>query len=130
MGDSLDAVAKSAGIDSAGLAQTVADYNASVLSGRDAFGRTHMPLPIVEAPFYAIKHHGAGATTIPGIGVDTGMRVLRADGSVIPGLYAVGEILGMGLHSGDAFVGGMGLMPALTYGRLLGERWLSWGDAA
>ena len=130
MGDSLDAVAKSAGIDSAGLAQTVADYNASVLSGRDAFGRTHMPLPIVEAPFYAIKHHGAGATTIPGIWVDTGMRVLRADGSVIPGLYAVGEILGMGLHSGDAFVGGMGLMPALTYGRLLGERWLSWGDAA
>ena len=126
VGDTLAAVAKAAGIDPAGLAQTVADYNASVKTGNDAFGRTHMPLPIAEGPFYAIKHHGAGATTIPGIAVDTDMRVLRADGSAVPGLYAAGEILGMGLHSGDAFVGGMGLMPALTYGRLLGERLLNW----
>lgn len=126
MGDTLVAVAEAAGIDPQGLAATVAEYNAAVASGRDAFGRTHLPLPIAEPPFYAIRHHGAGATTIPGIAVDTGMRVLRADGTPVPNLFATGEILGMGLHSGDAFVGGMGLMPALTYGRMLGAAWLHW----
>ena len=37
-------------------------------------------------------------------------------------LYAAGEILGSGQLQGNAFVGGMMAMPALVYGRLLGER--------
>lgn len=125
--DSLDDLARRTRLPVATLNATIAEYNAAVASGRDPFGRKHMPKPIVAPPFYAIRHHGIGSTTIPGIAADTNMRVLRANGSAIPGLYAAGEILGMGLHSAGAFVGGMGLMPALTYGRLLGQRLLQWG---
>jgi fumarate reductase flavoprotein subunit len=48
--------------------------------------------------------------------------VLRGDGSVVPNLYAAGEVLGSGVSVGNAFAAGMMLTPALTFGRLLGER--------
>ncbi len=128
--DSLAELAAAAGIDPDNLTATVAAYNAAVDSGHDALGRKHLPRRIESAPFYAVKHHGAAATTIPGISVNERLEVVRGDGSVIENLYAAGEILGMGLHSANAFVGGLGLMPALTYGRLLGERWLQWDAVA
>jgi predicted oxidoreductase len=34
--------------------------------------------------------------TLGGLATDLGARVLRADGSTIPGLYAAGEIAGFG----------------------------------
>ena len=77
-----------------------------------------------------MRHHGAAATTIPGISINEKFEVVRGDGSAVENLYAAGEILGMGLHSANTFVGGLGLMPALTYGRLLGERWLHWDHVA
>ena len=64
-----------------------------------------------------------------GSDVDADLRVLRADGSAIPNLYAAGEVLGFSKLSGNAFVGGMSLMPALTFGRLLGQEILSWESA-
>jgi fumarate reductase flavoprotein subunit len=54
--------------------------------------------------------------------VDDGLRVVRPDGSAIPNLYAAGEILGSGQTQGFAFVGGMMAMPAMAYGKLLGEK--------
>ncbi|MSO64722.1 MAG: FAD-binding protein [Alphaproteobacteria bacterium] len=128
--DSVEELALRAGIAPAALKRTIAEYNAGVAAGRDPTGRRHLPRPIAEPPFYAIKHHGVGSVTIPGIAVDRDLRVIRADGSPIANLYAAGEMLGMGLHSGGAFVGGMGLMPALTYGRLLGERMVHWDEAS
>jgi len=124
--DTLEELAAAAGIDSANFLKTVADYNAAVDAGKDPLGRTHLPRRIENGPFYAVKHHGAAATTIPGLSINEKFEVIRGDGSVIENLYAAGEILGMGLHSANAFVGGLGLMPAMTYGRLLGERWLHW----
>jgi fumarate reductase flavoprotein subunit len=128
--DTLAGLAAAAGIDPANLAATVAAYNAAVDSGDDALGRKHLPRRIENAPFYAVKHHGAAATTIPGVSVNERLEVVRGDGSVVENLYAAGEILGMGLHSANTFVGGLGLMPALTYGRLLGQRWLQWDGVA
>jgi fumarate reductase flavoprotein subunit len=58
--------------------------------------------------------------------VDDQMSVLNGDGKPIPHLYAVGEVQGFGLMNGNAFLGGMGLQPALTLGRLLGQRVLRW----
>lgn len=107
------------------LTSEINEYNQACKTGNDRFGRKHLPSAIVQAPYFAIKHHGTGSVCIPGIEVDTRMRVMRANGQPVPGLYAAGEILGLGLHSGDAFVGGMGIMPALTYGRLLGEKWIA-----
>jgi fumarate reductase flavoprotein subunit len=37
-------------------------------------------------------------------------------------LYAAGELLGAGQLMGQSFVGGMMVTPAMTFGRLLGQR--------
>jgi fumarate reductase flavoprotein subunit len=52
--------------------------------------------------------------------------VLDGAGKPIRNLYAAGEVLGFARTSGAAFVGGMPLTPALTFGRLLGERLPQW----
>jgi len=44
------------------------------------------------------------------------------DGSVVPGLYVVGEVIGAVATMGNSFCGGMCVTPALTLGRLLGRR--------
>ena len=119
--DTLEALAQQAGLDAAGLVATVADYNRGVQAGRDALGRSHLPVPIVTPPFYAVIHHGHSATSSAGVVVDRDLRVLRGDGGAVPNLYAAGEILGSGSSLGDAFVPGMMLTPALALGRWLGR---------
>jgi fumarate reductase flavoprotein subunit len=120
--DSLEALARRIGLDPARVVETVRDYNAGRAAGRDAFGRTHMPAPISTGPFYAIRQQGASVTSTVGLAVDDGLRVVRPDGSAIPNLYAAGEILGSGQTQGFAFVGGMMAMPAMAFGKLLGEK--------
>ena len=118
----LEELAAKSGLDGKGLMATVERYNRAQAGGSDPdFGRAHMPLPIKQAPFYAIRQQGFSITSTVGIGVDAQLRVIRQDGSAIPGLYAAGEILGSGQLMGKAAVGGMMVTPALTFGRLLGE---------
>ncbi len=125
--DSLKALASATGIDPAGLAATVAAWNAALETGApDPLGRQHRPMPIVQPPFFAVKNHGTTATSSGGLAVDRDCRVLEAPGRPIPGLHAAGEILGRELLSGNAFVGGMSITPALAFGRRLGEAGLVW----
>ena len=42
------------------------------------------------------------------------------------GFVTGGEVIGFSKVSGNAFVGGMSLMPALTFGRLLGQEIPNW----
>ncbi len=113
-------------VPAAALAATIADYNHGQASGADRLGREHMPAPVVQPPFYAVKNHGTTYTSCAGLLVDETMRVLRPDRTPIANLYAAGEILGRELISGDAYVGGMSITPALVFGRLLGETILTW----
>lgn len=119
--DSLEELARLAGIDPDGLARAVAGYNYGVETGHDFLGRVHNPLPIGAAPFYAIRQQGATITSVVGVTVDGGLRVVRADGTPIPNLYAAGEILGSSQTMGRTSCAGMMLTPALTFGRLLGQ---------
>jgi len=48
--------------------------------------------------------------------------VIRARGEPIRNLHAAGELLGAGQLMGQSFVGGMMVTPAMTFGRLLGQR--------
>src|SRR6056297_3207018 len=115
----LEALAAAAGIAPYGLVATVAAYNAALGQGAaDPLGRIHRPLPIAEPPFFALKVHGTTATASGGLAVDRDLRVLDTAGAPIPGLHAAGEILGRELLSGNAFVGGMSITPALAFGRL------------
>ncbi|MEM8587611.1 MAG: FAD-binding protein [Pseudomonadota bacterium] len=120
--ETLDALAGAACIDGDGLADTIDVYNQAVAGGRpDPFGRQHLPAPIAEPPFRAIMMHGMVLKTAAGLAVDEALRVLDPDGWPIPGLYAVGEAIGGGTLSGNAFVGGMSVTPALGFGRWLGQ---------
>jgi fumarate reductase flavoprotein subunit len=111
------------GVDPATLAATIDDYNRGVRDGApDPMGREHRPLPIAEAPFYAVRHVGWSIVGFAGLAVDADLRVLGPGGKPIPNLYAAGEVLGLGATSGNSFVGGMSVTPAMTFGRLLGAR--------
>jgi fumarate reductase flavoprotein subunit len=122
--DTLAELAEALGIDARALAETVADYNRAVDEGRDKLelGRTTLPVRLERAPFYAVTTVASSILSRDGLAADVDLRVLDEDGAPIPGLYAVGEVLGNNKFAGDNYVGGMSVTPALTLGRYLGER--------
>ena len=106
--DTIRALALAAGIDAEGLEKTVAAMNEYARSGIDLeFHRgeaeydryyadpriTPNPClaPIVEPPFYAMRIDPGDFGTHGGLVTNTDAQVLRADGSPIAGLYAVGN---------------------------------------
>jgi succinate dehydrogenase/fumarate reductase flavoprotein subunit len=129
----LDALAGKLGVDPAGLAETVARMNGFAATGvdtefhrgetvyersnGDAEAGTKNPTlgPIGAAPFYAVRLWPGDIGAAMGLVIDTDARVLRADGSPIPGLYAVGNdaqsIMG-GVYPGP----GITIGPAITFG--------------
>ena len=121
--ESLHTLALTAKLDPRALARTVARYNSDIASGgTDQFGRLHRPLPIATPPFYAIEMQGWTLVSFAGLNVDTQLRVLDSASRPIPNLYALGEVIGAGATSGNAYTNGMLVTPAITFGRLLGQR--------
>lgn len=121
--ESMAALAVKAGVNPRNLEQEIADYNTAVLHDRtDAWGREHRPLPIAKPPFYAVRLQGWNVMSYAGLAVDGDLRVVQEDGRPIPNLYAAGEVIGNATTSGQALTNGMGVTPALTFGRLLGQR--------
>lgn len=119
----LEELAAAAGIDPEGLASAVTRYNEAVAGGVDPdFGRTHLPMPLLQAPFYAIRNHAISLVTFAGLDIDADFRVRRTDGTSIPNLYAIGEVIGAAATCGQSFCSGMLITPAITFGRLLGRR--------
>ncbi len=122
--DTIEGLAKAAGVDPTGLKATVASYNQGQKTGKDEFGKKHMPAPIAKGPFYAVRLQGWLLSTFAGLAVDKELRVIRQDGTPIPNLYAAGELLGAGQTMGRSYCGGMLVTPSLTFGRLLGQKML------
>ncbi|OLT49188.1 tricarballylate dehydrogenase [Saccharomonospora sp. CUA-673] len=129
---SLQELAEEAGIDPGGLAETVESFNTSidistefdpnVKDGRAA--RTEPPKSnwanrIAEPPFYAYPVTCGITFTFGGLKGDAQARVLKEDGSPIPGLFACGETLG-GLFS-ENYPGGSGLAAGIVFGRIAGR---------
>ena len=119
---SLGELAHKSGIEPQGLELEIDAYNDGVAKGQDALGRKFLPAPIVQPPFVAIRNHGVTLITFCGVDVDGELRVRAPGGQVIDGLYAVGEVIGAGATSGNAFCGGMMVTPAISFGRWLGAR--------
>ncbi len=122
--DTLEALAGKMGVPAASLVETVRRYNEAVDKGVDEeFGRN--PLRRIETPpFYAVRARCNLMLSRGGVKVNTDLQVVRDDPQETPieGLYAVGEVIGNGRLSGDAAVGGFGVGPCFTFGKLLGER--------
>jgi succinate dehydrogenase/fumarate reductase flavoprotein subunit len=109
------------GLDPSELARTLAAFNAAAAAGRDGlFGRRAEYLAVLDlADLYAIELWPAVATTSGGPRRDARSRVVRPDGSAVPGLYAAGgagSVWGPFTHSGG------GLTDALVFGRLAGQQ--------
>jgi len=125
------------GVDPDALTATVERFNGFARSGADAdFGRgdsgydryygdpTVKPNPclntIDQAPFYAITMVPGDLGTKGGLVTDASARVLRADGSVIEGLYAAGNVSSTVM--GHTYAGpGATIGPALTFGYLAAQ---------
>ncbi len=136
-GRTLEELAQRAGIDPAGLAQTVADYNLHAREGRDpAFGRgttafnryladpAHTPNPCVgpieRGPYYALKLVMGDLGTFDGIETDVVGRVLARDGRPIPGLFAVGNDRAS-VMGGNYPAAGITLGPIMTFAYITGR---------
>ncbi len=121
--NTLEELAEKAGIDAAGLIETVEQTWTLVDSEeRDQFGRSFAGKVKLSAPFYAVKVTGALFHTQGGLEVDEHARVLRADRSPFPNLYAGGGAArGISGPGADGYLAGNGLMTATTLGRLAGE---------
>jgi fumarate reductase flavoprotein subunit len=80
-------------LDLPGLTRTLDTMAANMELGGDPFGRDvggHR----LEAPFFAVRVTGSRRRSLGGVAVDGGARVKREDGTTVPGLYAVGGVVG------------------------------------
>jgi len=97
------------GVPAAALTQTMIRFNENAFAGEDPdFGRGRSAYdryygdptitpnpnlrPLVKGPFYAVKMVLSDLGTCGGLQVDEHARVLREDGSVVAGLYAIGNV--------------------------------------
>jgi fumarate reductase flavoprotein subunit len=123
MGQTIQELAVKAGIDPGNLVATVTAYNDALNRGApDPMRREQRPAPILRAPFHAVRLQGGSPTSGAGLAIDGNLRVIKPSGEPIPNLYAAGEVIGMGATAGGSLVGGSCLTPALTFGKMLGER--------
>ncbi|MCG8927010.1 3-oxosteroid 1-dehydrogenase [Lentzea sp. CC55] len=129
---SLDGLASAIGVPGAALKATVSRFNTQALTGRDTDFRrgdsaydhyytdpavvpNSCLAPLWLAPYYAFKIVPGDLGTKGGLVTDARARVLRPDGSVIPGLYAAGNVSSAVM--GRSYAGaGSTIGPAMTFG--------------
>ncbi|WP_339127456.1 3-oxosteroid 1-dehydrogenase [Streptomyces sp. f51] len=128
----LDALAGRIGVPAAALRTTVSRFNGLALSGRDTdFHRGDSAYdhyytdpavlpnsclaPLWLPPFHAFRIVPGDLGTKGGLRTDARARVLRPDGTVIPGLYAAGNASAAVM--GHSYAGaGSTIGPAMTFG--------------
>jgi 3-oxosteroid 1-dehydrogenase len=131
-----DDLARRIGVPAANLRNTLVRFNWLAFTGRDLdFKRgdskydeyfadpVQWPSPCLASidlpPYYAFKIVPGDLGTKGGMRTDTRSRVLRADGSTIPGLFAAGNASAAVM--GRSYAGaGATLGPAMTFGYLAG----------
>jgi 3-oxosteroid 1-dehydrogenase len=133
----LAALAAAIGVDPAALGKTVERFSDFARQGRDEdFGRGDSAYdryygdprvrpnpnlaPLASPPYYAAKIVPGDLGTKGGLRTDARARVLRPDGSPIPGLYAAGNasasVMGHSYAGAGATIG-----PAMTFGYLAAQ---------
>ncbi|GAT69955.1 3-ketosteroid-delta-1-dehydrogenase [Planomonospora sphaerica] len=124
-------LAKRIGVPPDALAETVERFNGFARAGRDAdFGRGESAhdryygdptlknpnLDVIDRPpYYAVRIEAGDLGTKGGLVCDEHSRVLRADGSVIEGLYATGNVSASVM--GNEYAGpGATIGPSIVFG--------------
>lgn len=118
--DTIEELAELIDVDPAVLKETHDNFNKCVEEGNDPeFGRTLFVDKVDTAPFYASPRMPTVHHTMGGLEIDLTCHVLDADGNVIPGLYAAGEVTG-GIHGANR-LGGNALVDIHVFGKIAGE---------
>jgi fumarate reductase flavoprotein subunit len=118
--NTLEELAALIDMDPAALIDEMRKYNGYVDQGRDPdTGKTAFLLKVDTPPYYATPRSPAIHHTMGGLRIDTDTHVLRANGSVIGGLYAAGEVSG-GIHAGNR-LGGNAIADIFVHGRISGR---------
>lgn len=119
--NTLEELASIVGVDAERLVATVERYNRAIAAGdADELGRASLCngvgelRPIVEAPFYAYPAKSLMTTTYCGVKVTPDAEVVDVEGEIIPGLFAIGEVVG-GFH-GAAYMTGTSLGKGAIFG--------------
>ena len=111
--DTFEDLAAKMELDVETVVKTLTDYNSYVDAGHDPeFGR--LLLAKLEAPYCAVKVVPCEIITYGGIARNVEAEVIRADGTVIPGLYTAGEA------SANSAYMGFTLTNAFAWGRIAG----------
>jgi 3-oxosteroid 1-dehydrogenase len=131
--DTLPELAGKIGVPADALAATVERFNGFARSGVDAdfrrgesaydryYGDPTLPNPNIDvlskAPYHAFRIEVGDLGTKGGLVCDEHSRVLRADGSVVPGLYATGNTSASVM--GNEYAGpGATIGPSMVFGYL------------
>ena len=144
--DTLEDLAKICEMDAGNLRASIERFNGFARTGKDEdFHRgdrnydrflgdpAHKPSPnlgsLEKPPYYAYKVYPGDVGTYGGVVTDTNARVLREDGSVIPGLYATGvstaSVMGRAYPGAGASVG-----PSFTWGFVAAKHAANVGNIA
>ena len=121
-GETLEAAAEAAGINSETLKATVDNYTAMAEAGEDTeFGReVTATLAGDSKQYYIVEQKPRFATTLGGLVINENMQVVNMEDEVIPGLLAAGVVVG-GLHGDDSMLS-VCVSWAFTSGKLAGEK--------
>lgn len=112
--DTFEELAAKMGLDEAAVVETLTNYNSYCETGHDSeFGR--LLLAKLEAPYCAVKVVPCEIITYGGIARNENAEVIRADGTVIEGLYTAGEA------SANSAYMGFTISNAFTWGRIAGN---------
>jgi uncharacterized protein len=123
----LDELASLTGLPATALTATVKHYNGLVDKGVDdefqhfGPGKDFKPKKVETAPFYAVQFFPLTRKSMGGVAIDASARVLDAKQRPIPGLYAAGELTGVGGLNGRAALEGTFLAPSIVTGRVAGR---------
>jgi tricarballylate dehydrogenase len=74
--------------------------------------------PVERPPFLAFPIICGNCFTFGGLRIDSDARVINADGEIIPGLYAAGEVIG--LYYGT-YAGATSVLRGAVFGRIAGR---------
>ena len=119
-GATYEELAKELDVDPAAFANTMETWNSYVEAKNDPdFGRTSFANPLNNGPYYAIKVTAGVHHTMGGVTINSATEVLKEDGTVIPGLFAAGEVTG-GVHGANR-LGGTAVADFVVFGRIAGE---------
>lgn len=115
-----DELAKEFGVSPAVIKKTFEQYNQSVRTQKDPFGKKFFSGEWSYDDYYHVAimtpvlHY-----TMGGLEIDPESRVIDGSGKPVPGLFAAGEVAG-GVHGANR-LGGSSLLGCVVFGRVSGD---------